>query len=152
MTTFARRTYGAKTSPAIDAPKARKNELAQIHIAIADLGWSEDDYRAVLRAATGRGSAGELDGTGRKRFLDHLRRCGWVPRNKRLVLTPQQWRVKKLWQELGEAGALQDPSEAALLAYVKRHGGPDALHFINPALANTLIDSLKGWLKRVSTK
>lgn len=140
--------------PAIDTPKARKNELAQIHIAIVDLGWSDDDYRAILRAKTGKGSASELDGTGRKRFIEHLRLCGWKPKPRPAaqLLTPQQWRIKKLWQELGQTGALQDPSEKALLAYVKGHGGPDALNFINPGLANTLIDSLKGWLKRVSKK
>ncbi len=137
---------------AVDTPKARKNELAQIHIAIADLGWSDDDYRAILRAKTGKASAGELDSTGRKRFLEHLRLCGWKPKSKAPLLTPQQWRITKLWRELGAAGALQDPSEKALLAYIKGHGGPDALNFINPGLANTLIDSLKGWLKRVSKK
>lgn len=130
----------------------RKTELAQIHIAIADLGWSEEDYRAILLAKTGKASSGELDSTGRKRFLEHLRVCGWKPKHKGPRLTPQQWRIKQLWRELGEAGALEDRSEKALLAFIKPHGGADALQFVSPRDAVTIIEALKGWLKRASKK
>lgn len=138
----------------VDTPKARNNELAQIHIAIADLRWSDDDYRAILFAKTGKRSAGELDGTGRKRFLEHLRACGWNPKAKGKTLTPQQWRIKKLWQELAAAKALTDPSEKALLAFVKANSitPPDALQFITPVDARQVIDALQGWLKRVSKR
>lgn len=139
--------------PTVDSPSARKNELAQIHIAIADLGWSDGDYRAVLRAATGKASAAELDSTGRKRFLDHLRRCGWKPKAKGPRLTAQQWRMRQLWKELGRTGVLQDASEKGLLAFIKGHGAQaDALQFVTPRDAHNIIDALQGWLKRVTRK
>jgi phage gp16-like protein len=138
----------------VDTPKARNNELAQIHIAIAVLRWTDEDYRAILFAKTGKRSAGELDGTGRKRFLEHLRACGWNPKAKGPGLTPQQWRIKKLWQELGEAKALTDPSDKALLAFVKANSvtPADSLKFVTPRDARQVIDALQGWLKRVSKK
>lgn len=145
--------------PVVDAPKARNNELAQIHIAVADLKWSDDDYRAILFAKTGKRSAGELDSTSRKRFLEHLRACGWAPKakggpGKAKPLTPQQWRMKKLWQELGAAGAIQDGSDRALLAFVKANSSApaDALQFVTPRDAHHVIDALQGWLKRVSKR
>lgn len=142
--------------PVVDAPKARNNELAQIHIAIADLKWSDDDYRAILFAKTGKRSAGELDSTGRKRFLEHLRACGWNPKAKSTSkpLSPQQWRMKKLWKELGAAGALHDGSDKALLAFVKANSTAqvDSLQFVPPRDAHHVIDALQGWLKRVSKR
>lgn len=142
--------------PVVDVPKARNNELAQIHIAIADLKWSDDDYRAILFAKTGKRSAGELDSTGRKRFLEHLRACGWNPRAKSTSkpLSPQQWRMKKLWKELGAAGALHDGSDKALLAFVKANSTAqvDSLQFVPPRDAHHVIDALQGWLKRVSKR
>ncbi len=39
------------------AQALRRAELAQIHIAKAQLGLSEDDYRLLLRTVTGKDSA-----------------------------------------------------------------------------------------------
>ncbi len=137
----------------IETERARRAELAQIHIAVADLRWSDDDYRAILHAKTGKSSAADLDSTGRKRFLEHLRACGWKPKARPLPLNPQQWRIRKLWQDLGKAGVLTDPSDKALLAFIQAHGSQaQALQFVAPRDAHTIIDALQGWLKRVSRK
>jgi phage gp16-like protein len=61
----------------IDSDGARKADLAAIHIGKAALGWDDDFYRSILKAKCGVGSAALLDHAGRKRFLDHLRACGW---------------------------------------------------------------------------
>lgn len=133
----------------IESPKARKNELAQIHIAISDLGWDDDHYRSVLFAKTGKRSAGELDGTGRKRFIEHLVACGWKggkapgPR-----YTRQQWHILMLWKDLGAAGALTDKGEAALNAFIHNQVGVSGVRFLTPAQAGQVIEALKAWLKR----
>lgn len=137
---------------AIDTPKARNNELAQIHIAVADLGWSDADYRAILKAKTGKASAGDLDSTSRKRFLEHLRACGWRPKHKGPRLTPQQWRIKQMWRELGEAGALQDKSEKALNTFIKNLVATDDLRFVGTAQAVNVVEALKAWMKRSTKK
>lgn len=135
----------------VDRPDARRKELAQIHIAVADLGWADDDYRAVLFAKTGKRSAGELDGTGRKRFIEHLKACGWTSRKKPAGprYSRQQWHALMLWRDLGKAGALTDKSDAALNAFIKGQCGIADLRFLGTSQASLVIEALKSWLRRV---
>lgn len=128
--------------------------MAQIHIAVADLEWTDDDYRAVLFAKTGKRSAGDLDAPGRKRFIEHLKACGWKGGNKPSGprLTKQQYLVLKLWQDLGKAGALTDKSEAALNVFIQAQSNVTALRFLGTNHASLVIEALKSWLRRVRTK
>lgn len=128
----------------------RRADLAKIHLAKKELGMSDEDYRAMLWTQGRVHSSADLDHAGRQRVLAHLKACGWPRRLAGPRFTPQQWRIKQLWRELGEAGALQDSSDKALLAFVKANGGGDALQFITAQNAAHIIDALKGWLKRVS--
>lgn len=59
---------GART--AVD-PDARRKELAQIHLGVKALQWSDADYRAILLAKTGKASSADLDSAQRKRFIEH---------------------------------------------------------------------------------
>lgn len=65
------------------APDIRKRELAQIHIAKAELGLDDATYRAMLWTIARVKSAADLDWTGRKRVLDHLAAKGFKPKTKR---------------------------------------------------------------------
>jgi phage gp16-like protein len=138
----------------VDGANARKNELAQIHIAIGELGWSDDDYRSVLFAKTGKRSAGELDGTGRKRFIEHLKACGWKGHKKPQPTryTKQQWHALMLWRDLGKAGALTDKSDSALNAFIKGQCNVDELRFVGTNQVTLVIEALKSWLKRVTRR
>lgn len=139
-----------RSSRMVESPQARRAELAQIHIAISEMGWDDDHYRHVLFAKTGVRSAGELDGTGRKRFIEHLKACGWSG-GKKLAgprYTRQQWHVLMLWRDLGKAGALEDKTEAALHAFIKGQVGVDAVRFLDVPTASRVIEALKSWLKR----
>jgi len=61
---------------------ARNSELAAIHIAAAQLGMDtrdenpESEYHAMLWSIARTRSAGDLDWTGRKRVLEHLKSRG----------------------------------------------------------------------------
>jgi phage gp16-like protein len=140
--------------PAVDGPNARKSELAQIHIAIGELGWSDADYRSVLFAKTGKRSAGELDGTGRKRFIEHLKACGWKGHKKPLAprYTKQQWHALMLWRDLGKAGVLSDKSDKALNAFIHNQVGVADLRFLGTGHASQVIEALKSWLKRALSR
>lgn len=52
----------------------RRAELARIHIAKAEKGMSDDEYRYMLNTVAGVTSAADLDARGRRAVLDHL--CG----------------------------------------------------------------------------
>ncbi len=136
-------------------PDKRKVELAQIHIAVADMGWSDDHYREVMRAVChGVDSAAKLDGTGRQRLLAHFVKCGWKP--KRQPTPPQGWQAKKiedLWEKLGKVpGALNDPSRTGLLAFIHSQAGVAELRFLDTRKAIKVTEALKAWLKRAKAK
>ncbi len=61
------------------ADNVRNRELAQIHIAKKQLALDDETYREMLWTIARVRSSGELDFTGRKRVLDHLRARGFKP-------------------------------------------------------------------------
>lgn len=144
----------AVTAPARTSDKLRNSELAQIHIAKAQLGMAEDTYRDLLWTLGRVRSAADLDWGGRKRLLDHMRACGWQPKRKRgpggrpLADDAQSRKIRALWLALADAGVVRNRSEKALLAYVKRQTGIDALDWLKMDQAGLVIEALKAWGKR----
>ncbi|MCW5657400.1 MAG: regulatory protein GemA [Burkholderiaceae bacterium] len=145
----------------LDPPGARKADLAAIHIAKAALGWDDDFYRDILFTVCRVRSSGDLDHAGRKRFLAHLRACGWsggsTPRRssarpataaKRPTLTKPQRLMWSLWQQLYEAGVVTDRRMPALLHFIERQTGIARLEWLNSAQEDLVIQSLKAWRKR----
>jgi len=63
------------------APNIRKRELAQIHVAKTQLCLDDETYRAMLWTVARVKSAADLDWTGRKQVLDHLKAKGWKKTN-----------------------------------------------------------------------
>ncbi len=61
----------------LTAEELRKRELAQIHIAKAQLGINDDTYRDMLFNVAGVRSSRELSATARMRVLQHLKEKGW---------------------------------------------------------------------------
>lgn len=154
MVTQARRSV-------VDKDGGRKADLAAIHIAKAALGWDTEHYRDILFSVCRVKSSAELDFTGRKRFLAHLRACGWnggtspAARGQRAVtvpsrkpLTPPQRKMWSLWQQLADAGKLQDRKMPALVAFAHRQTGVDRLEWLSGAQELLVLEGLKAWLKR----
>ena len=133
-----------------------------LHVAKRDLRMSDDDYRAVLtRASEGaHSSAKDMDVVALEKAISHLKRCGFkvrtkgkskpsIPKPSRpLAGDPESRKIRALWLMLHELGAVNNPSEAALAAYVKRVARVDALQWIDGKQALALIESLKKWALR----
>jgi phage gp16-like protein len=147
--------------PVVDSEGARRADLAAIHIAKKELRWDDDMYRDVLFTVCRVRSAGELDFTGRKRFLAHLRACGWsggtkapaaakkaATRPVRAPLTPTQRKLWSLWQQLADAGLVNDRTMPALVAWVKRTTGVERLEWLKPRQQDLAIEAAKQWLDR----
>lgn len=145
----------------VDGDGARKADLAAIHIAKAELGWADDYYRDILQAVCRVRSSAALDHTGRKRFLAHLRACGWSGGTKarpgaqkrasgpvRKPLTGPQRKMWSLWQQLADAGKVSDRKMPALVSFAHRQTGVDRLEWLNGAQEDLVIQSMKAWLKR----
>lgn len=127
-------------------------KIALLHVAKAQLGWSDDLYREILRHHAGVDSSRDLDDAGFKRVLDHAKALGfwvrreWHPtrmRDARELPTPDQLKViEHLRLDLAEylPEILQSPFWRGFL--VKRLGCP-AIGPQTRAQANRVIETLK---------
>lgn len=142
------------SSPVVDTAKGRQTDLAKIHIAKKALGWDDSTYRDLLWTVCQVRSSADLDFTGRKRFLDHMVRCGWVDGRSaaakpvRKALTGPQKKMWSLWQQLADAKLVDNRKMAALMAYIERQTSVERLEWLNAAQEDLVIESLKKWLKR----
>lgn len=134
---------------------ARNRELAQIHIAKAQLGLDEETYRAVLKMIGRVESSADLDFSGRKRVLDHFKARGWKPRGSRGGISrgssaedPMSTKIRGLWASLHAAGKVSDPADGALMSFVRRQTGVQALQWANTRQKGQIIEALKAWLAR----
>ncbi len=132
----------------------RNAELAQIHIARAQLGLDEETYRDVLWAVARVRSSKDLDWTGRKKLLEHFKAKGWKPappkraKAAKPVSAGQEGMIRLLWSELHEAGKVRDPSDAALGAWLTRNKWPQRVEWLDGRQVTQAIEALKKWLNR----
>jgi len=136
------------------APDLRKRELAQIHIAKAQLGMADDAYRDLLFSLARVRSAADLDLAGRSRVLTHFKLCGWKPQARpelspsAFSKSPKGRKMLVLWSALYKAGKVQDKRDSALLAFVKNETAVDRPEWLTGAQSNQVIEQLKRWLAR----
>lgn len=138
--------------PVVDRDGARKADLAAIHIGKAQLGWSDDEYRDILYTVCQVRSSAQLDFAGRKKFLAHLRECGYADpkRGKRSGATwsPKQRLLWSLWQKLADAGRVNDRNRAGLDAWCAKHVGPQRIEWLSPSQLDQAIAMAKQWIAR----
>ena len=140
----------------VESSGARRADLAAIHIAKQSLGMTDDEYRDVLFSVCRVRSSAQLDFTGRKAFLAHLRACqaqsggaASVPRALPAWSSSHR-RLWSLWQQLADHHLVLSRDRAALVAWVKRQTGVDRLEWLSPPQLDLCIDSAKRWLSRKS--
>lgn len=130
----------------------KRREIQLIHIAKGELGMDEDTYRAMLFAVARVRSSSDLDWTGRKKVLDHMKACGFKvkrsPANKNAI-EPEYRKVRALWTSLHKMGAIEHDTDEAVRAYIKRIVNVDDFRFANGHQARTVIESLKKWIERL---
>lgn len=131
-------------------PDQRLRDLAQIHIAKAQLDMAEDVYRDLLMKLGRVSSAADLDDAGRRAVLNHLKKLGFVPAGPKseLAKTKQGRYLLVLWKELFLAGRVQDRREAALLAYIKNHAKVDHIKWLTDDHYSEMVRQLKQWVGR----
>jgi len=135
------------------ADKIREREIRLIHVAKRELGMEDDTYRDMLFAVARVRSAAELDFTGRKKVLDHMKACGFkvktaAPANKHAA-DGRYRKIRALWSQLHMMRAVEKDSDQAVRAYIKRTTGKDDFQFLNQHQVATVIESLKSWIARL---
>ena len=141
------------------------NHKAAIHVLKSKLGLTDDDYRALLMTLTGEISSKDMTDNQQRQVRDHMQslgeRMGVVQAtSQRRPLTreqfakvkqetrPKERKVWALWNQLHRDGKINNPSAAALNAWVLRQVDVSALRFANDPQLDTLIEALKAWHER----
>lgn len=141
-----------------------QNHIAAIHVLKSKLRLSDDDYRALIKGLTFKSSSKDMSQAERQRVRDHMqvladraglpgsqRTSGGAPadwRVKRDAATPSERKVWALWNSLRRAGKIDNNSEQALNAWIKRTVHVETLRFCTGAQLDTLIEGLKVWNDR----
>jgi phage gp16-like protein len=131
-----------------------RNELAKIHIAIKQLGISDDDYRQLLFNRYKKRSAAKITLHQSWDLLAHFKKLGFqakppgAARTFRVPDDPQSRKIRALWITLAHGGAVRNPAESALNKYCKRMVGVEALAFATTGMKSRLIEHLKEWQRR----
>ena len=143
----------------------RNSLIKLIHVARRDLNLDEPNYRAILFAQGGNESLAAMPIDGMKKVLDYLKAQGFKVRKTRTdrkqATGKDAAKVRALWLFLHELGAVRDPSEAALTAYVKRIAKVDDVQWMQgdrgvktpsgpefKARQDLVIETLKKWAMR----
>lgn len=138
---------------------ARNGMLAKVHLAIKQTGMTDDDYRGVLMDRFGVESSADLTTGQLHTLLDIFRAHGFkdtpgtrakVKTKTELVSDDQSKMIRGLWLELRDAGVLRDPSEAGLMAFVRRQTHVERLEWLSTAKASQVIEALKAWVARAA--
>jgi phage gp16-like protein len=138
-----------------------RDKLIQlIHVGKRDLALDEDAYRALLMGAGKHDSTAKMDLWQLNSVLQRMKDCGFkvrhsargggkkAPPSRPLDQAAQSKMIRGLWLELHQIGAVRNPSEAALAAYVKRQTGVEALQWLSSEQASRVIEALKKWRAR----
>lgn len=134
--------------------KNRQQFIQLIHIAKSQLGLDDATYRAMLAGLELPESTTKMSVPELVKVLEHLKSKGFKVRSKATdrsqAADDQSKMMRGLWLELHDLGHVRDASEAALMAWVKRETGVAALQWLNTKQAQTTIEKLKQWRRRVT--
>ncbi len=142
---------------------ARQRLIRLIHVGKRELGLDDETYRTLLSGCVAKDSTSTMSVPELERVLERMKRSGFKVRvrasarqgaqhpagpGRPLAQYPQAKKVRALWLFLHQLGAVKNPSEAALAAYVKRIAKVDALQWADGHQTEALIETLKKWAMR----
>jgi phage gp16-like protein len=126
------------------ASAARTKLIAKVHVLKAQRGLDDSDYRDLLEQVTGQRSAKLCS------EQDLLSVCARLEdRRPSQAAGPFQAKIRALWITAWHLGIAKNPSDAAMLAFVTRQTGIEAIQWLrDPKDAKRAIEGLKAWIAR----
>lgn len=151
-TTFTQQgDRNARPKRSDQSPRTRL--IVGIKAAERKLGMDKEAHRLMVFNLTGKDSLTKCDSGYLKAILTHLNKLTGYKRveadgaERRLDTSPEASKLRALWLLLHRLGAVRNPSEVALAAYVKRIAKVDDLHWAREKI-EPLIEGLKAWAAR----
>ena len=136
----------------------RRRLVAGIHACATKLGMDTADkspgseYRSMLKSVGGKTSTTDMDEAALKRVQRHLLQTLNPDKQAR---PPDGWhadKMRRLWSQLGQLGALHEPDEAGMNRFIEHVTGKTAPRFCNTTEGNRVVEALKSWLAREQAK
>lgn len=131
------------------------SSIAAIHVAKKQLGLDEDTYRAKLQLIVGKSSVKDMSEAERQNVLQVFRNEGFKPASKprpdgrKKLSGPYAGKLQALWIAGWNLGIFAERDDSALVAFVKRQTGLDAVQFVRyPDDAKKAIEALKAIITR----
>jgi hypothetical protein len=146
---MTRRAHRSDRLPAA-AEGARKNLLARIHIMQKELALTDESYRDVLERVAGGRTAAAINTAKLYDVVKEFERLGAGRKSagRPIAIHPMAWRCRALWRSLWNLDELDNPSEQALAAFVKRQTGKEDMRFCTAPELSTVIEALKDMADR----
>lgn len=132
--------------------------IRAIHVAKAQLGMDDETYRAFLMNVVGKTSCKGMSEKELGRVLQALEASGFKRQEssmakksarKELVRVPQAKKIRALWLMLASIGVVNNPSEEALDAFMRRICG-QGLKTATVKQCQAVIECLKKWADRAA--
>lgn len=138
------RAIAAGPSKADFQQQARRKLMIAIRAACRRLGLDEDCRRETQLNIIGIASMAQMSNAQLGALLDHFNR-GWKgPMGHRAYIG----KIRALWWSLYWLGALDQPQDHAIDAFVRRQTGTARLAFLDHVAAHSVIEALKSWAQR----
>jgi phage gp16-like protein len=130
-------------------------QISVIKLAQGQLGIGDDDYRALLQDRFRVKSCKDLTFNQAGALIEELKVKGFdfigrdvksdssLGKTARAGNEPQDQKIRAMWLTLYDCGIIRDPLERAMLAFVKRQTGRDALPWCSVAEKQNVIEALK---------
>ncbi len=117
----------------------RKPLLAQIHVAVKDLGMSDDLYRSMLDERYGVASAAKLALPKLVDLVRHFEKLGWVPKRKPAPRADIHPLCRKVW---AQCYSMDRPVPAYSDGIAKQMFGVEKLVWCDPTQLRAITTAL----------
>jgi hypothetical protein len=142
------KAFGATAERAIRTASGKADSRAKmigaVRAAARRAGLDDEDRRAMQREVTGKISLGDMNLAEIGQVLDRLNKDWKGPMGHR----GHVGKIRALWWTLYWLGAVADPGDRPLDAFVRRLTGMSALRFLSSRKAHQVIEALKSWAAR----
>ena len=128
--------------------ESRAKMMGAVRAACRRLGLDDDDRRAIQEEVTGKASMGDMNLAEIGLVLDRLNKDWKRPMGHRAYVG----KIRALWWTLYWLGAVDDPKDAPLDAFVARQTGKAKIQFLGHKEAFSVIEALKSWAAREGVK